>query len=71
VSDLNDVEEAVEDANRTLSKRNTGGGHYVVTAIEVAFMRYDPEKDGRVFETPIVRCEFPSEDDFGGKPRKD
>jgi hypothetical protein len=52
------IDEAVEDANRTLAKKNIGYGFFVVTAIEVRWLAYDEERDGLFFQGGSVRREY-------------
>lgn len=49
------IRAALADANRTLSKANTGSGHYMVTRMDVLWLKYDSDKDGMVpAEGPVI-----------------
>jgi hypothetical protein len=60
MSENDDIYDAVQDAERTLSKKSRGAGRFTVRAIEVEWLEYDEERDGLFLAQPrrVVRMEF-------------
>jgi hypothetical protein len=54
-----DLERAIHDTNRTLSKMARGDGHFTVRALEVEWLGYDEERDGLFLDDPrrVVRID--------------
>lgn len=54
-----EIEAAIDDANRTLEQKSMGYGKFTVSAIEVEFLEYDEDRDGMFLpdERQVIRVE--------------